>query len=267
MLLRTFFLAAVVTYLAPLGAVRAQGTDAASAVAARASFSEGVALSDAGRWHDAVAPFREALALRDSSVVAFNLGLALSHDGHPVEAAELFRRVIRSDGTDVVLRGDATQQLAIVDPRIAWAVIAYSGGLERAVLHVDGEQRPIVLLGGLPLDPGAHEITLTRDDDVIGRRSFVIAAGAHDDIALEAIDVAPRPEVVAPAHAESLAPSVVASLAPLPARSDDAPIWIGVGVGAGVAIAVGAIVLAVVLVPSSEAMPYPGSLPTVEVGR
>jgi hypothetical protein len=239
----------------------AQGTDATAASAARALFTEGVSLADDGHWSEAIARFRRALALRDSSVIAFNLGVALAHDGHPVEAAEIFRRVIRSDTTDAALRADATAALAEAEPDIAWANLSYAGRTEGLTLTVAGVERPVALVGArVPLDAGTHEITLTRADGaVVGRGSVTVEAGATTDVALAVID--------APIESsdEIDVTHIVVPVAPPP--SDDTGLWVGVGVGAGVVLAVAAIVLVVVLVPPSEPAPFAGSLGTVEIGR
>lgn len=262
----TAWLVVALTLLAHVGVARAQGTDATSATVARALFAEGVALADAGRWEDAVARFRRALALRDSSVIAYNLGVALTHEGHPVEAAEIFRRVIRSDATDDPLRADATASLATTEPQIAWATISYPASTDGLTLHVGGHERPIALLGSsMPLDPGPHEITLTRSDGVVvGRGQLTVAAGPNDGLTLTVVE-APSQE---PTGAEEAAFDVTHIVQPVaPPPSDDTGIWIGVGIGGGVVLVAAAIVLVVVLVPPSEAAPYSGSLGTVEIGR
>jgi tetratricopeptide (TPR) repeat protein len=248
-------------------AVRAQEVDATSAAAARALFTEGVSLADGGRWADAVVRFRQALALRDSSVIAYNLGVALTHLGQPVEATELFRRVIRSSSTDDAVRADATASLATAEPQIAWVEVSYAAPTEGLTLRVDGHERPIALLGtSIPLDPGAHEILVLRGEDVAGRGAIELAAGAHAALALEIVALpveSPPPEVTVEAPPEPSLPPIEAP----PPASDDSGLWIGLGVGGGVVLVAAAVVLVVVLVPSPEASPFSGSLGTVEIGR
>jgi hypothetical protein len=248
---RVAWLIVTLAWLAHSSPCVAQESDATAATAARALFTEGVSLADEGHWSDAVTRFRRALELRPSSVIAFNLGVALAHDGHPVEAAEIFRQVIRSDATGAALRADAAASLAEAEPLIAWAEVTYAAPSEGLVLRVEGIERPIALLGGrIPLDPGTHEITVTRADGaVVGRGSVTVDAGGTAEVPLAVIDVPqaePEAEVV-------IAPILDPALA-LPPPRDDTALFIGLGIGGGVVL-VAAIVLVVVLVPPGEAAP------------
>ena len=248
-----------------LPAPPARAQDATSAAAARAVFNEGVTFADAGRWSEAVVRFRRALSLRESSVIAFNLAVALTHEGHPVEAAEIFRSVIRSRATEAPLRADATAALATAEPLIAWVTITYAAPTEGLTLLVSGSERPVALVGGsVPLDAGTHEITLTRSDGaIVGRGSVSVEAGARSELTIAVIE--------APAATTAAEPAVDVTRIVLPAEppppGDDTGIWIGVGVGGGVVLVAAVIVLVVVLVPPPEATPFSGSLGTVEIGR
>lgn len=251
--------------LALVLAPRARAQDASDSVAARALFQEGVELSDAGSWPEAIDRFRRALALRDSAVIAYNLGVALAHEGHPVEAAERFRRVVRDDEADEALRAEARSALEAAESTIAWVVTTWDGNPEGATLRVDGAERPIALFGtGIPVDPGAHEVMLVREGNEIAIGSFDIAAGERATLALTTLEV----PVVAPAPVDDVETLADPSAGPTDTGggSDPAP-FIAIGVGAGVLVIAGAIVLAVVLSPQPEATPFSGSLGTVELGR
>lgn len=254
--------------LVALGAGSAEAQDA-DALAARALFSEGVELTDAGRWDEAIDRFRRALALRDSAVIAYNLGIALSHEAHPVEAAERFRRVARDEAADPALRDDARRALAEAEAAIAWVEASWEGDASGLALHVDGAERPIALLGArMPLDPGEHRIALLRGHLEVALGNVTVAAGERATLALATLDV-PTAEVVPVDEGEGdeAAARGAASGAGGADTGDDSGLWIGLGVGAGVLVVGGAIVLAVVLTPVPEAMPYSGSLGTVELGR
>ena len=258
----------VAMLLAP--ATRAQAQDAeATSAAARRLFNQGVELADHEQWPAAVVRFRHALTLRESSVILFNLAVALGHEGHPVEAAELFRRVIRSPSSDAALREEATRALAVVEPRIAWADVSFAASSAGLTLAVDGADRSIALLGGsLPLDPGSHEITLAHAGHVVARAGLTVAPGAHATLRLEVI-AGSEDELARPEHdrAPSVSPELAVALSTADAPRDDTTLWIGLGVGGGIVLVAGVIVLAVVLVPPSEPNPYSGGLGTVEVGR
>ena len=258
-------LVAVVLAICVGGAsARAQSASESSsdAIAARALFHEGVELSDAGDWPEAVDRFRRALALRDSPIIAYNLGVALAHTDHPVEAAERFRRVVRDEAASEAARTEARRDLARAEAAIAWLVVDWSGDPRSHSLEVDDEPRAIELLGTeIPLDPGAHEIEVLRGERVVATGTYTVRAGQHASLTLETLAL-PEPvdedEVVAPAAPAS---------APAHGGGEDPAPFIALGVGGGVALVAGAIVLAVVLTPAPEAMPRAGSLGTVEVGR
>lgn len=260
---RATLVLAMVLVLAP----RASAQDASDSVAARALFQEGVELSDAGSWAAAIDRFRRALALRDSAVIAYNLGVALAHEGHPVEAAERFRRVVRDEEADDALRAEARAALEAAEATIAWVVTTWDGDAESATLRVDGAERPIALFGtGMPVDPGAHEVMLVRDGNEIAIGSFTIAAGERTTLALTTLEI----PVVAPAPVDDVEmlgdPSEGGASDAGGGTTDPVP-FIAIGVGAGVLVVAGVIVLAVVLTPLPEAMPYSGSLGSVELGR
>jgi hypothetical protein len=253
--------------LAHVARAQPQEDDATRVVAARTSFSEGVALADGGHWVEAVEHFRHALALHDSSTIAFNLGVALSHEGHPVEASELFRRVLRDEASDAALRSDADAALVVAQAEMAWAQVSYAGPTAGLTLAVDGTPASIALLGtSLPLDPGVHHFLVARDETVIGGGTLAVRAGEHARLELTLLgeQVTPHasPIVLDPArvaddatHEQDRAPD------------DQTGLFVGLGVGGGLVIVTLIVVLAVVLVPSSDATPYAGSLGIVDVGR
>jgi len=246
-------------------AVHAQDADPTAALAARALFSEGVALTDRGDWAQGAERFRRALALRDSPVIVFNLGVALGHLGQPVEASELFRRVLRSTPLDAALRASATAELAAAEPQIAWLTVTYAAPTDGLHLVVDGVERPVALVGtSMPLDPGTHALALRRGEYVVGEGAAELAPGEREELALRVIDVLlPEPEPLEVAAPE---PAPVTILPPVQPQGDDPAPWIGLGIGGAVVVA-GVIVLVVVLVPPGEPSPYAGSLGTVEIGR
>lgn len=245
---------------------RAAAQDATASSAARALFNEGVTLAEQEQWADAAERFERAIALRDSAVIAYNLGLALEHLGRPVEAAERFRRVARDAAADGAMRASATTALAEVEPRIAWVTITVEGDRLDRALRVDGHAIPDALVGApTPVDPGTHAITLTEPDGTdVSTRSITMTEGQRESIALAS---PPRPEVVAepePVPAPTHEP--VVDLSPPPASSDDT--WLWVGIGSGAAVVVAGIVVTIVLVSTpSQASPWAGNAGVIEVGR
>lgn len=244
----------------------AAAQDATASSAARALFNEGVTLAEQEQWAEAAERFERAIALRDSAVIAYNLGLALEHLGRPVEAAERFRRVARDAAADATMRASATTALAEVEPQIAWVTITVEGDRLDRALRVDGHAIPDALVGApTPVDPGTHAITLNEPDGTeVSTRSITMTEGQRESVALAS---PPRPEVVPePAPEPTSEPVVDLSPSPPPAASDDT--WLWVGIGAGAAVVVAGIVVTIVLVSTpAQASPWAGNAGVIEVGR
>lgn len=278
-------LVALVIVLGFGASARAQA--ASDSVAARALFQDGLELVDAGSWPEAIDRFRRAIALRDSAVIAYNLGVALAHERHPVEAAERFRRVVRDDEIEESVRNDARAALVVAEAAMAWVVTTWDGDTSGLGLRVDAQARPIEIFGApLPLDPGVHEVTLVRGDGEVAIGSISVVEGERAVLALETLAVVVRiPAPVDDGEGEDAdadgddgddgdddgggAPPVLSTaLSPSggDAESDPTP-WIVVGVGAGVLVIAGMIVLAIVVAPAPEATPYTGSFGLVSLGQ
>jgi hypothetical protein len=126
---------------------------------ARALFAEGVELVDGGHWAEAEARFREAIALRPSPVIAYNLASTLEAQGEYVEASELLHGVLRQASLPEALRDASATKLAAILPRIAHLTIDLSGASSGATVALDG--RPLAeseRRGAVPIDPGRHEV-------------------------------------------------------------------------------------------------------------
>lgn len=247
---------------------RVAAQDATASSAARALFNEGVALAEQEQWSDAAERFERAIALRDSAVIAYNLGLALEHLGRPVEAAERFRRVARDAAADATMRASANTALAEVEPHIAWVTITIEGDRLGRALRVDGHEIPEALIGAAtPVDPGTHAISLSEPGGAeVSTQSITMAEGQRESVTLASPprpEPVPEPEVVTPPVQE---PVVDLTPAPPPPPSDDT--WLWVGIGAGAAVVVAGIVVTIVLVTTpAQASPWSGNAGVIEVGR
>lgn len=230
---------------------------------ARVLFAEGVAFADDGQWSLAVARFRAAQAEHPSSVIEFNLGLALTHTNQSLEAIEVLDRVAHREGVDASLREEAAAAAAAQRLQIAEVDVTYAGSTEGLTLRVDGAPRPLsVLRETMRFEPGTHTITLERESVTIARGSLRLERGTHTRLALEAVTAraAVRSE---PATRQS--PALPPPIDPAP--RDDTNLWIGLGIGGGVLVTIGAVSLAIVLASTSSPSPYGGSLGTVEIQR
>lgn len=112
---------------------------------ARVLFEEGVAFADEGQWSLAVTRFRAALAAHPSSVIEFNLGLALTHTNQSIEAIEVLERVAHRDGVDAALRTEAMAAVTTQRLQVAEVDVTYACSTEGLTLHVDGAPRPLAL--------------------------------------------------------------------------------------------------------------------------
>ncbi len=243
----------------------ASAQEATSAAAARALFDEGVALADAQDWSAAAERFDRALHLRDSTVIAFNLGLAIGHTGRVVEAAELFRRCVRDREADAALRARARTELDAITSRIAWVTVLVSGDSAGAALVIDGATHPAELVGApIPLDPGEHQVSFARGDIAVAAVTFSLAPGERAEQRVEIRSDA-APEMASARGIDlDLDPAAVAGASSSPPPRDDTGVWVGVGIGIGVVVAT-AIIVAVALSAPGET-PYSGTLGARQIG-
>lgn len=240
---------------------QAAPTSARDAAAARALFAEGVACADQQAWDCAADRFGRAHALRPSPVIAYNYGHALVELGRLTEGAEMLRQAAREGSAQV--RADAQRIVAELEPRLGRLTLEVSGPLERATVRIGQTELPAELFGiAQPIDPGEHEITATRDGEVVASTRVTIAEGGAAEASLAIPDLPPEPS---PAERETEV-RIERVVVEAPRSSDDG-VWIGIGVGAGALLVAGGIVLAVFLTQPSESQPYMGNLPAIEIGR
>ena len=131
---------------------------------AKALFEEGVALSDEGKWADALAAFQKSDALAVSATVRYNIGTTLRALGRYVEAKRTLEQVLSGGALKPALKKDVEKLLAEVRGKIVTVSLALSP--VDAQVQVDGG--PIARLpdGRLEMDPGKHV--------------FVISAAGYD---------------------------------------------------------------------------------------
>jgi hypothetical protein len=125
-----------------------------------ALYKDGVALANGGHWEEAVAKFREVIAIRSAPPALFTLGQAEEHIGHFVSAKRVYVKAMAdaqaAGGGDVA---DAAQKaLMAVDARIARLTIKVVPP-EGAGATIDGAQAAV----GQPVevDPGEHRVNVT----------------------------------------------------------------------------------------------------------
>jgi hypothetical protein len=238
------------SFIAPVA--RAQG----GAARARTLFAEGVQLSEEGLFEQAEARFREALTLRDAPAIRYNLASVLYEQNEYPEASALVDSVLGDGETTADMRQHAQDLRGQIDSHAGYARIDVEGG-GTATIDVDGYPLESVS-AEIPLAPGSHVATATRDGESAGTARFDVAAGQHRVIPLDAREAEaaiPPPVTVAP---EAVTPEPERDTAP--GGGGDDGVWIGLGIGIGAAVIAGVVVAVVFATqPAGVEAPVPGN--------
>ncbi len=125
-----------------------------------ALYREGIQLADAGRWTEAVARFREVVAIREAPQARYTLAQAEEHTGALATAARSYERALagaRSAGASDVAQS-AAAALSNLEPRIPRIVVNLETPSEGATATVDG----VAATFGDPVrvDPGDHLVSV-----------------------------------------------------------------------------------------------------------
>lgn len=239
-------------------AAQAQGAEASASMsaAARDLYQEGVTAAGAGDLEHAIASFERSYALSPRDATLLNLAQVQEQAGHLVAALEAYRRFVARADPDMTARyGERARAAAdALEPRIAHLTIVALGSEDGDVVHLDGAVVAAESLGvALPIDPGHHDVTVTRGEDECASTATTLGEGARGDVELRAR---------CPVHEVVLDPAAVVDAPiepPPPAHGDDTVLFVGLGVGAAVVVA-GVIILAVVLAQPSAPMPFVGNV-------
>jgi len=125
-----------------------------------ALYREGIQLADAGRWAEAVARFREVVAIREAPQALYTLAQAEEHTGALATAARHYERALasaRSAGTSDVAQS-AAAALSNLEPRIPRIVVGLETPSEGATATVDGV--PATFGDPVRVDPGDHMVSV-----------------------------------------------------------------------------------------------------------
>jgi hypothetical protein len=151
---------------------------------AKALFEEGITLSDAGKWPDALAAFQRSDELAPSPTVRFNIGATLRALGRYVEAKNTLDAILTQAAAqkpppkpafvdDVrKLLGEVLQKIVVIEIQVT---------PRTAELEVDGAEPQRLPDGKLELDPGKHVFVARAD----GHETITIARNlTADDVEL-----------------------------------------------------------------------------------
>jgi hypothetical protein len=252
---------AIVGALVFVIASHASAQSASEQALARDQFRVGVAAAHDGRWPEAVDAFQRSLELAPRAMTVMNLAGALAQVGRLVEAAEAYRMFMSeaTTGAAARVRDDAQAQLTALEPRIPHVRLQIHGRLDSDTVTLDEYQLSAAAVDApLPVDPGEHTLTITRDGREPRTVTFTASEGVQSEVVLETWpDLAPPPP-------EETQPDPLVTPPPTESRSifDEPAFWIVGGVILAGLIA-GAVVLGVVESPPPA--PFFGNLPPHQI--
>jgi hypothetical protein len=229
----------------------AQST-ASEGAAARELYSQGVEAANAGRIEEAIARFERSYALSPRDATLLNLAQLQERAGHVVAAIDSYRRFLARAEPDMIERhgARARESIATLSPQVARLEVVVFGAQPTDEILLDGAPLARESLGlDLPVDPGAHELTVRRGEAACGTERRELAAGGRATIELRVFCAA-----------------VVSTTGPVAGPESggaDATPFIALGIGGGVLI-VGGIILGVVL--SQPTQPPPAFMGNVGMG-
>ena len=174
-------------FFVPLASAHAQSASEQSL--ARDQFREGVRASREQEWPEAVEAFQRSLELAPRPMTIMNLAGALAQVGQLVEAAEAYRMFLSeaTSGAAARVRGEAQTQLDALEGRIPHVRLQIHGRLDSDTVTLDEYQLSAAAVGSpLPVDPGEHTLTITRDGFDPRAVTFTAREGVESEVVLEA---------------------------------------------------------------------------------
>lgn len=164
--------------------------------AARSQFRTAVALLKAGEWVGAEEHLRRALALRASSVLRYNLALALSKQGRVAEPSQLLEEALADPGIRPRLRAQCEALLSTVRPSVAQLTfqLEIKGTSAGLAFQLDGADVTREQLDrGVSVDPGTHTVRALRGSAEAGEATATVAEGGSARIVLHVAAEVPTP--------------------------------------------------------------------------
>lgn len=140
---------------------------AAELTAARDLFDRGLKLEEQNQWAQALEKFRKVAAVKTTPAVRFHVALCLENLGKLVDALNEFERAqseaaSESSNNATTVANNSARHVALLHERIPRVTIQLPSGVSDATITIDGGTVSTGLAGTeIPLDPGAHAITVT----------------------------------------------------------------------------------------------------------
>lgn len=173
---------------------------------ARSLYYEGLSLIDHRQWAGAATRLERVLEIRDSIVASYQLAVAYSHLGRPLEAAERLRRVL--DDPEVVAEMETASRKLLAEVEAATGSLTLRLRGNREGVHVRVGERAIPareLDAPVPVDPGQVRVVAERNGEVVAESTVDVggAAGLHPEVELR---LSIREPTLAPSRQLTAAP-------------------------------------------------------------
>ena len=223
-------------------------------------FQCGVEAAQHGNWDEARRAFEGARALSARPVILVNLAGAQARTGHLREALASYQAIIDDTSDEAAPFRDAALSVrSTLQGRVPRIRIRAAGLAADDVVALDAAPLPRAELAApVPVDPGAHVVTLSRRGLETARVSVSLAEGEIHEVILPAALFAPRPDDAAGRHRFVLEQPSGEPAPPAKARSSW---WRSPWLWAGVAVAAGAATAGVILTSHETAPAYAGTIP------
>ena len=193
---RWFVVAPLCTLLFAAGpAMAAGGKPTPEERQAAALFDQGLALSDEGRWSEALEVFKKSDELRHSASVRFNMAVTYRALGRYVEAKRLSEDLLAKGVDDKPLKPALQKEVEKlrdeVAPKVVMAVIKRSPA--DASIEIDGTLHIVGSDGRIELDPGKHVFLLKKEG-----YDTVTVSKSLEGSEVEVVLTAPKTKIDAP---------------------------------------------------------------------
>jgi hypothetical protein len=229
----------------------AQPEDPAARDRARALVREGAALFRDGRRLAGVRKFEEAYAVFPAPEILYNLGKGYRDVGNNALAHRALSRFVR-EVPDSARRPAAEQvlrDLELVVSRLEIEARSEPGAPASSGIRVllDGDEIGVTPLpGAVAVEPGVHQVSAYRGDELLAERQIAAARGKLIKVVVEPAPEVPPPVIVADRirAGDPIARDPIGTPTPPRARPVYARWWFWTGVGAVVAGSVAITVLA-----------------------
>jgi hypothetical protein len=225
---------------------------------ARQLFQTGLEAARGQHWVEAREAFAQSLALAERPSTLLNLAGAQVQTGQLVEGAASYHRFleIATEARDRAHRSEVEAALHSVEPRIPHVTFAIDGLAPGDEVRLDGNiVLPAALASSTALDPGAHDVLVTRAGRTIESQQFQLAESLNIEI-----ELALTPRVASATEAAQGEMDQAIAVPVEEQHGDDTGIWIAVGISVGVAVVIGVVVgVLVATQDQGAAAPYQGN--------